>query len=112
MTLKDIIRHEIEHLTHQNMGFTANPAKIMPDDRKRRDKIEAGQIPVDQYFKLEKEVDANLQGLLFRAKKERRPFADVVNDYLDAQPITPKQKQQIVTLWRKRMPALGIRQTL
>lgn len=112
MTLKDVVRHEIEHLTHQDRGFTANPAKIMPDDKKRRDKIKAGEIPVNQYFKLKKEVDANLQGMYYRAKKEKRPFADVVNDYLDAQPITPKEKQQILTLWRKRLPAIGIQQPL
>jgi putative lipoic acid-binding regulatory protein len=112
MTLKDIARHEIEHLTHQGGGFTANPAKIMRGDQARRDKIKAGEIPVNQYFKLKKEIDANLQGMLFRAKKERRPFADVVNTYLDAQDITPKQKQEILTLWRNRMPALGIKQTL
>jgi hypothetical protein len=112
MTLKDIARHEIEHLTHQGGGFTANSAKIMRGDRARRDKIKAGQIPINQYFKLKKEIDANLQGMLFRAKKERRPFADVVNDYLDSQDITPKQKQEILTLWRNRMPALGIQQTL
>jgi len=84
----------------------------MRGDRARRDKIKAGQIPINQYFKLKKEIDANLQGMLFRAKKERRPFADVVNDYLDSQDITPKQKQEILTLWRNRMPALGIQQTL
>jgi len=112
MTLKDIIRHEIEHLTHQGGGFTANPAKIMRGDKARRDKIKAGEIPVNQYFKLKKEIDANIQGMYFRAKKERRPFADVVNTYLDAQDITPKQKQEILTLWRKRMPALGIQQPL
>ena len=112
MTLKDIIRHEIEHLTHQGGGFTANPAKIMRGDKARRDKIKAGEIPVNQYFKLKKEIDANIQGMYFRAKKERRPFADVVNTYLDAQKITSKEKEEILTLWRKRMPALGIRQTL
>lgn len=112
MTLKDVVRHEVEHLTHQGGGFTANSAKIMRSDQARRDKIKAGEIPINQYFKLKKEIDANLQGMLFRAKKERRPFADVVNDYLDSQEITPKQKQEILTLWRDRMPALGIRQTL
>jgi hypothetical protein len=112
MTLKDIVRHEIEHLTHQGGGFTANPAKIMRGDTARRDKIKLGQLPVNQYFKLKKEIDANLQGLLFRAKKEKKPFADVVNTYLDAQKITPKEKEEILTLWRKRLPALGIRQTL
>jgi len=112
MTLKDVIRHEIEHLTHQGGGFTANPAKIMRGDQARRDKIKAGEIPVNQYFKLKKEIDANLQGMLFRAKKEKRPFADVVNTYLDSQDITPKQKEEILTLWRNRMPALGLKQTL
>ena len=112
MTLKDIARHEIEHLTHQGGGFTANPAKIMRGDQARRDKIKAGEIPVNQYFKLKKEIDANLQGMLFRAKKEKRPFADVVNTYLDSQDITPEQKEEILTLWRNRMPALGLKQTL
>lgn len=112
MTLKDIIRHEIEHLTHQGGGFTANPAKIMRGDQARRDKIKAGEIPINQYFKLKKEIDANLQGMYFRAKKEKRPFADVVNTYLDSQDITPKQKEEILTLWRKRLPALGLKQTL
>lgn len=112
MTLKDVIRHEIEHLTHQGGGFTANPAKIMRGDQARRDKIKAGEIPVNQYFKLKKEIDANIQGMYFRAKKEKRPFADVVNTYLDSQDITPEQKEEILSLWRNRMPALGIQQTL
>jgi len=50
--------------------------------------------------------------MYFRAKKEKRPFADVVNSYLDAQDITPKERQEILTLWRKRLPALGIKQSL
>lgn len=112
MTLKDILRHEIEHLTHNRGGVSTNPAKVMQGDQVRRDKIKAGEIPINQYFKLKKEIDANLQGLLYRAKKEKRPFADVVNSYLDAQDITPKEKQEILTLWRKRLPALGIKQSL
>jgi hypothetical protein len=31
-----------------------------------------------------------------RAKKEKRPFADVVNTYLDAQKITSKEKEEIL----------------
>lgn len=112
MTLKDISRHEIEHLTHNRGGFSTNPAKVMQGDTRRRDRIKAGEIPVHKYFKLKKEIDANLQGMLFRAKKEKRPFAGVVNTYLDSQKIILKEKQQILTLWRNRMPALGIRQTL
>jgi len=112
MTLKDLFRHEIEHLTHNRGGVSSNPAKTMQGDLAKRDKIRAGEKPIGDYFKLKKEIDANLQGMYFRAKKEKRPFADVVNSYLDAQDITPKERQEILTLWRKRLPALGIKQSL
>jgi hypothetical protein len=112
MTLKDIVRHEIEHLTHNIGGPTSNPNKGMEDDSEKRDWIKARKSRRNQYFHLEKEIDANLQGLLFRAKKERKPFADVVNTYLDSQELGPRQKQKILKLWRDRMPALGIKQTL
>jgi hypothetical protein len=112
MTLKDIVRHEIEHLTHNIGGPTSNPNKGMEDDSEKRDWIKARKSRRNQYFHLEKEIDANLQGLLFRAKKERKPFADVVNTYLDSQELGPRQKQKILKLWRDRMPALGIRQSL
>lgn len=112
MTLKDIVRHEIEHLTHNIGGPTSNPNKGMADDLEKRDWIKARKSRRNQYFHLEKEIDANLQGLLFRAKKERKPFADVVNTYLDSQELGPRQKQKILKLWRDRMPALGIRQSL
>lgn len=112
MTLKDIVRHEIEHLTHNIGSSTANPNKGMADDLEKRDWIKARKSRRNQYFHLEKEIDANLQGLLFRAKKERKPFADVVNTYLDSQELGPRQKNKILKMWRDRMPALGIRQTL
>ena len=112
MTLKDLFRHEIEHLTHNRGGVSSNPAKTMQGDLAKRDKIKAGEKPIGDYFKLKKEVDANLQGMYFRAKKEKKPFADVVNSYLDAQDITPQEREEILTIWRKRLPALGIKQTL
>ena len=52
-------------------------------------------LPKAQYFKLSKEIDANLQGMYFRAKKEKRPFGDIINNYLDAQDITAKEKEEI-----------------
>ena len=112
MTLKDIVRHEIEHLTHNIGGPTSNPNKGMADDQEQRDRIKARKSRRNQYFHLEKEIDANLQGLLFRAKKEKKPFADVVNTYLDSQELGPRQKNKILKMWRDRMPALGIKQTL
>jgi hypothetical protein len=112
MTLKDLFRHEIEHLTHNKGGVSTNPSKVMRGDLAKRDKIRAGEKPIGDYFKLKKEVDANLQGMYFRAKKEKKPFADVVNSYLDAQDITPQEREEILTLWRNRLPALGLKQTL
>jgi phosphopantetheine adenylyltransferase len=107
MNLKDVIRHEIEHLTHGE-GFTSNPDKMMDDDMFIRQMIDMEMLPKADYFKLEKEIDANLQGMYFRAKKEKRPFGDVINTYLDAQDITPEQKEEILDLWRRRLPALNL----
>jgi phosphopantetheine adenylyltransferase len=107
MNLKDVIRHELEHLTHGE-GFTSNPDKTMEDDMFIRQMIDMKMLPKADYFKLEKEIDANLQGMYFRAKKEKRPFGDVINTYLDAQDITPEQKEEILNLWRSRLPALNL----
>jgi hypothetical protein len=112
MTLKDLFRHEIEHLTHNRGGVSTNPSKIMRGDLAKRDKIRAGEKPIADYFKLKKEVDANLQGMYFRAKKEKLPFKVVVDRYLNAQDITPEQREEILSIWRNRMPALGIKQTI
>jgi hypothetical protein len=107
MNLKDVIRHEIEHLT-QGEGEVANPAKYMEDDTLIRKIIDAKLLPPAQYFKLEKEVDANLQGMYLRAKKEKREFKDIIDTYLDAQDITPEEKEEILDLWRSRLPALNL----
>ncbi len=112
MTLKDIFRHEVEHLTHNVGGVSSNPAKGMRGDKKRRDRMRAGELPLSNYLKLKKEVDAMIQGMLFKAKKQKRPFADVVNTYLKSQNFTPKETQEILKIWRKRLPALGIKQSL
>ena len=119
MNLKDVIRHEIEHLTHGEgpnvIGGNwdedpklRRPSKQMDDDQLIRDLIDAKMLPDAEYFKLEKEVDANLQGMYFRAKKEKRPFKDIINNYLDSQDITPNQKKEIIDLWRTRSKALSL----
>jgi phosphopantetheine adenylyltransferase len=105
--LKDVIRHEIEHLTHGE-GDVSIQRKRMEDDTLIRQLIKADLLSPAQYFKLEKEVDANLQGMYLRAKKEKRPFKDVIDTYLDAQDITPEQKEEILNLWRSRLSALNL----
>jgi hypothetical protein len=106
MNLKDVARHEIEHLTQSDIENYSS--KYMEDDQLVRDLINAKLLPPSQYFKLEKEVDANLQGMYFRAKKEKRPFKDVIDSYLDAQDITSEQKEEILDLWRQRVKALSL----
>jgi len=108
MLLKDTIRHEIEHLTH-NIGAKSNiPIKSMMDDSLIRTMIRAGILPQSRYLKLDKEIDANLQGHYFRAKKEKKPFKDVVNSYLDAKDLSPEEKEEILDLWRKRAKQLSL----
>jgi hypothetical protein len=65
---------------------------------------------------LPKEVDANIQGLYFSAKKRRVAFKQVVDEYLNLfvidNTISKEDKQEIVNTWRRRLPALGIKQEL
>jgi len=49
-----------------------------------------------------------LQGMYLRAKKEKRPFGDVINSYLDAQDITPEDKKEILDIWRSRLKVLNL----
>ena len=108
--IKDVVRHELEHLTQD--GGNVRPSKSMEDDQLIRDLIDADLLPKAQYFKLEKEVDAMLQGLYFKAKKSKSPFKDVVNDYLnifvDQNTITLEEKEDILNTWRTRRKALSL----
>lgn len=108
MNLKDVVRHEIEHITQLGASRTKKEDFDEDFDTTIRALVKAKIIPQAEYFKLPREVDANLQGMYFRAKKERRPLADVINTYLDAQDITPKDKQIILNLWRSRRKALSL----
>jgi len=110
MDLKDVVRHELEHLTQD--GENIRSGKYIPDDQDLRAMIDAGLLDKDTYFTLPKEVDAMIQGLYYKAKKSKQPFADVVNDYLNKAMISLDNKEKVLTLWRKRLPALGIKQKL
>jgi hypothetical protein len=80
----------------------------MEDDEFIRDMIDANLLPKSDYFKLEKEVDAMLQGLYFKAKKSRKPYLEVIDDYLDKQPINQEERKDILDLWAKRAKALSL----
>jgi hypothetical protein len=116
--LKDVIRHELEHLTQDGANLKGGtnsedprlvrPSKYMEDDKFIRDLIDADLLPKSDYFKLEKEVDAMLQGLYFKAKKSRKPYLEVIDDYLDKQPVNQEERKEILGLWAKRAKALGL----
>ena len=80
----------------------------MKDDQLIRDMINVQLLSKSQYFKLKKEIDANLQGMYLRAKKEKRPFKDIINQYLDSQSITSEEKEEILDIWRTRLPSLNL----
>jgi hypothetical protein len=104
--LKDVIRHELEHLTQD--GANVRPGKKIEDDKFIRDLINADLLPKAAYFQLEKEVDAMLQGIYLKAKKSRRPFIEVIDDYLDKQPINQEERKEILNLWSKRVRNIGL----
>ena len=114
MDLKDTLRHEIEHITQS--GWNVKQGKYLRSDMGRRKKIETGDIDTMNYWLLQKEQPAMIQGLYTRAKKERKPFTQVVNTYLDIWvnngTLTAQQKQTIKTRWQKLLPKLGITQEL
>jgi phosphopantetheine adenylyltransferase len=116
--IKDVVRHELEHLTQDGLNVKggvvsddpklARPSKQMADDQLFRDMIDMDLLPKADYFKLEKEIDAMLQGLYLKAKKSRRPYREVIDDYLSTQPITAEDKEEILNLWKSRGKALSL----
>jgi len=117
--IKDVVRHELEHLTQDGENVKGvvidpkdsrldRPGKQMDDDQFIRDMIDADFLPKADYFKLEKEIDAMLQGLYFKAKKSRTPFKTVIDDYLSTQPLDNEEKAIILDLWRNRRKALSL----
>ena len=120
--IKDVVRHELEHLTQDGENEKGGawhedpklrrPSKYMEDDQLIRNLIDAKLLPKSQYFKLEKEIDAMLQGLYFKAKKSKRPFKDVINTYLniflDQETITQEEKNDILKIWRNRAKSLSL----
>lgn len=108
MYLSDCMRHEIEHIT-QDGKATGNyrPGKPDEDDSFMRQLIKAGMMPEYHYQLLPKEVDANLQGLRYEAKKRKEPMTDAVNRYLNTKGFATEEKEEILTTWRKRSKEIG-----
>ncbi len=107
MDLITTIRHEIEHLTQS--GSNVKQGKEMTSDYKLRNLIDNNKDVV-RYILLPKEVDANVQGLYLKAKKWRRPYSEVVDEYIrDFLKITNKNDVAILKgLYDKRAKELNL----
>ena len=117
MSLRNTIRHEIEHLMQS--GSNVKKGKEMGDDSREREELKTGKKPwwkiwrktlgTPDYYKLEKEIDANLQGLYFKAKKLRQPLEKVIDIYLQYTLNLPvEDREDIKALWKERAPKLNI----
>lgn len=109
MHLSDVIRHEIEHITQDGKGVGNYKAgKPVDDDSEMRALIKANIIGRENYLMLPKEIDANLQGLRYEAKKRKEAMIDTVNRYLDTQTyLTADTRQQVLDIWRQRAKKIG-----
>jgi PAS domain-containing protein len=117
MDLRNIIRHEISHL--MQAGPNVKKGKEMDDDSDSRRELRSGKKPwwkiwrrklgTPDYYKLEKEIDANLEGLYLKAKKSRQPLGKVIDDYLEFKlKLSPKDREDIKDLWRERAPKINV----
>jgi hypothetical protein len=114
MQLRDVLRHEIEHVTQS--GWNTITSKYIASDMPIRKKIESGQLPPYRYFMLQKEIPAMIHGLYLKAKKTRTPFRDEVvaflQTFVDSNAMTADEMNNVIDTWRKYLPKLAIRQEL
>lgn len=108
MLLCDIVRHEIEHITQEGPEIgNYKHGKPIEDDSIERGLVNVGLLPTQIYLMLPKEVDANLQGLRFEAKKRKEPIINTIYRYLGTQSIDADEKESVLTLWRNRAKEIG-----
>ena len=130
--ISDVLRHEIEHLTQaggNERGKTSGKDSQFggefgtEEETLFRTMIQKGILANGvSYLTLPSEIDANIQGLYLSAKKQKRPFVDVVDQYLyqftdqyDEQGdpyLTKNDVEDVKKVWALRLPALGIKQKL
>jgi len=115
--LRNTIRHEVEHLMQS--GPNVKKGKEKDSDLSRRRELMTGKKPWwaiwrdklkdSEYYKLEKEVDANLQGLYLKAKKIRKPLEQVINNYLKFDlNLSLEDQEGVKALWRERAPKINV----
>lgn len=101
MKLRNSIRHELEHLTQS--GLNTLPGKYLPDDQEARSLASR-----KDYLLLEKEVPAMLKGLHFQATKERKPFNEMVNEYLNDTYLLKREIDEVKSIWIQKSKELNL----
>lgn len=109
LSLRNLIRHEVEHLTQG--GWNEKEGKRINRNDTTRRKIAKNPDIRYRYYKLKDEVPANLHGFYSEAKSRKIPFRDLVNSYLDNQVkkgiIPPNRRNEIYNLWKKEAKKIG-----
>jgi hypothetical protein len=109
--LRDLVRHEIEHLTHGRDSGMLKPSKLIRGDKAQRAKAQSDPKLYFKYFLLPKEIDANIHGLYSKAKTLKQPYQKVVDDYLDSLVddgiISIVNRDKIYNAWKVRIPKIG-----
>ena len=107
--LRNLIRHEIEHLTQR--GWGEKTGKKMRRNEATRGRITSNPELYYRYYKLKDEIPANLHGIYSEAKSRKIPFKDMVNIYLDKKVqqgiIPPIEKMRIYRLWKAAAEKIG-----
>jgi len=101
MKIRNSIRHEIEHLTQS--GLNTLPGKYLPDDQTQRT-----QATRKDYLLLDKEIPAMLKGLYFQATKERVPFNQLLDEYLDETYLLKREIDQVKSIWINKAKELNL----
>lgn len=101
MKLRNSIRHELEHLTQS--GLNTLPGKYLPDDQQLRE-----QATRKDYLLLKKEVPAMLKGLHFQATKERIPFQQILNNYLNDTYLLKREIDEVKSIWIQKAKELNL----
>ena len=109
LDLRNLIRHEVEHLTQR--GWGEKEGKKMRRNEGVRKRITQNPELYYRYYKLKDEIPANLQGLYSEAKTRKIPFKEVVHNYLDKKVaqgiIPPTEKMRIYRLWKAAAEKIG-----
>ena len=107
--LKDVVRHELEHLSQDGNNLVQDKLKTINLKLYNKLKDNPNDNKIDKkYHKLDNEVDAFLQGMYLKAKKTKTPFKDIIATYFDTTSLSQKQIDSVLKKWEKRLPALNL----